>query len=98
MKDAETYNIKQAETYNIKQVDCPQCGVPEILDDITEYDQQEHTCGNCGEVYIILDGASHASLKVVNKNDELEKAAKRCARTGNHKDLQDYLKLRRESL
>lgn len=47
--------MESAETYNIKQVDCPQCGVPETLDDITEYDQQEHTCGNCGEVYIILD-------------------------------------------
>lgn len=40
-------------------------------------------------------GASHASLKIVNKQDELEKAAKRAARTGNRKDLQDYLKMRR---
>lgn len=29
------------------------------------------------------------------KETELEKAAKRCARTGNHKDLQKYLRLRR---
>jgi len=29
------------------------------------------------------------------KKTELEKAAKKCVRTGNHKDLQAYLKLRK---
>jgi len=40
-------------------------------------------------------------LKIAQQNydrAELEKAAKRCARTGNHKDLQKYLKARRNYL
>jgi len=32
------------------------------------------------------------------KKDEIEKAAKKCARTGNRRDLQKYLKLRRNFL
>jgi len=33
--------------------------------------------------------------KPKHKESEPEKAARKCARTGNHKDLQRYLKLRR---
>lgn len=36
--------------------------------------------------------------KAQQAETELEKAAKKCARTGTRKDLQAYLKLRRESL
>ena len=32
------------------------------------------------------------------KKDEIEKAAEKCARTGNRTDLQEYLKLRRNYL
>ena len=43
------------------------------------------------------------ALKIIEfasqpKKDELEKAAKKCARTGNRTDLQAYLKLRRNFL
>lgn len=40
-------------------------------------------------------GASYASLRIVNENDELEKAAKKAARTGELRDLRKYLRLRR---
>ena len=33
-----------------------------------------------------------------SKKDELEKAAKKLTKTGNHSDLQEYLKKRRNSL
>ncbi len=43
------------------------------------------------------------ALKIIefagqSKKDEIEKAAQRCARTGNRTDLQAYLKLRRDYL
>ena len=38
------------------------------------------------------------ALKGKSTESELEEAAKKCARTGNRKDLQEYLKLRRNYL
>ena len=43
------------------------------------------------------------ALKIIEfasqlKKGDLEKAAKKCARTGNRSDLQEYLKLRRDYL
>jgi transposase-like protein len=48
--------MEAEETYTQKYVNCPQCGVPHLLEDEDkEYDQQEFICTECKTKFIILD-------------------------------------------
>jgi len=47
--------MKASSVYFVLYVDCPYCGETHELPQDQLYNQQQHKCKECGEIFIVLD-------------------------------------------